>query len=102
MPIDLFRVCNPLIIPIKERKMATKQGDLALLQNPVAQELLQSKHPAQLAYNWTDGTPRVVPIWFHWNGQTFVMAGPARAPKVKALRQNPQVALPLSSPHPGS
>jgi hypothetical protein len=69
------------------------QGDLELLQHPVAQELLQSKIPARLAYVWTDGTPRVVPIWFHWNGQEIVMASPPKAPKLKALAKNPKVSL---------
>ncbi len=45
--------------------MPTKQGDIGLLQEAVAQELLQSKSPAHLAYVWRDGTPRVVPIGFH-------------------------------------
>lgn len=45
--------------------MPVTQGDLSLLQHPVAIELLQSNIPARLAYIWTDGTPRVVPIWFH-------------------------------------
>lgn len=45
--------------------MPTKQGSLALLNDPVAQRLLQSTNPARLAYVWKDGTPRVVPIWFH-------------------------------------
>lgn len=49
--------------------MATSQGDIALLNDPVAQELLHSTVPARLAYTWLDGTPRVVPIWFHWNGE---------------------------------
>jgi len=69
------------------------QGDLSLLQHPAAQELLQSKIPARLAYVWTDGSPRVVPIWFHWNGREIVMATPPKAPKLKALAQNPQVSL---------
>ncbi|MFY9561176.1 MAG: pyridoxamine 5'-phosphate oxidase family protein [Terriglobales bacterium] len=73
--------------------MPVKQGDLELLQNPVSQELLQSKIPARLAYIATDGTPRVVPIWFHWNGQEFVMATPPKAPKLKALAKNPKVSL---------
>jgi len=34
-----------------------------------------------------------VPIWFHWNGQDVVFAGPADAPKIDAIRANPQVAL---------
>ena len=72
---------------------AVKQGDLSLLQHPAAQELLQSKIPARLAYVWTDGTPRVVPIWFHWNGREIVMATPEKAPKLKALAKNPKVSL---------
>ena len=70
-----------------------KQGDLSLLQHPAAQELLHSKIPARLAYVWTDGTPRVVPIWFHWNGGEIVMASPEKAPKLKALAKNPKVSL---------
>src|SRR5579859_5655134 len=70
-----------------------KQGDLSLLEHPVAQELLRSTIPARLAYIWTDGTPRVVPIWFHWTGREIVLATPPKAPKLKALAKNPKVSL---------
>jgi hypothetical protein len=70
-----------------------KQGDLGLLKDPVAEQLLRSAIPARLAYNWLDGTPRVVPIWFHWDGREFALGSPPRAPKLKALRKNPRVAL---------
>lgn len=73
--------------------LAVKQGDLSLLQHPAAQELLHSKIPARLAYVWTDGTPRVIPIWFYWNGSQIVMATPPKAPKLKALGKNPKVSL---------
>lgn len=73
--------------------MPVKQGSLELLQHPASKELLQSKIPARLAYIWTDGTPRVVPIWFHWNEREFVMGTPSKAPKLKALAKNPKVAL---------
>jgi PPOX class probable F420-dependent enzyme len=73
--------------------MPVKQGSLELLQHPVAQELLRSKIPARLAYIAPDGTPRVVPIWFHWTGQEFVFGTPSKAPKLKALAKNPKVAL---------
>ena len=73
--------------------MATKQGDLGLLNEPLAQELLQADIPARLAYNWSDGTPRVVPVWFHWNGEQIVMCGPPSAPKMKVLEQGTKVAL---------
>jgi hypothetical protein len=73
--------------------MAITQGSLALLDDPIAQELLRSTIPARLAYVWLDGTPRVVPIWFHWTGREFVLGTPAKAPKLKALAKNPRVAL---------
>jgi hypothetical protein len=70
-----------------------KQGDVSLLNDPVAQELLQSTNPARLAYNWHDGTPRVVPIWFHWDGEAIVLGSPPGAPKLKALAPQAKVAL---------
>jgi hypothetical protein len=73
--------------------MPTQQGDLSLLEHPVAHEMLQSTYPARLAYTWTDGTPRVVPIWFHWNGQEVVFGGPPDAPKMQALRDGTKVAV---------
>lgn len=73
--------------------MVSAQGSLELLNNPVAQELLNSTELAHLAYNWSDGTPRVVPIWFHWNGQEIVVASPPTAPKVKGLSPSAKVAL---------
>lgn len=73
--------------------MPVKQGDLSLLQHPTSRELLESKIPARLAYIWTDNTPRVVPIWFHWNGKELVIGTPPKAPKLKALAKNPKVSL---------
>ena len=73
--------------------MATKQGDVGLLNDPVAQELLQSNNMANLAYVWKDGTPRVVPIWFHWDGQNIVVCSPPAAPKMKALKTGQKVAV---------
>jgi hypothetical protein len=77
--------------------MATKQGSAELLHDPVAQELLRSTAPARLAYVWPDGTPRVVPIWFHWNGNEIVLGTPLKAPKVQALSRNSKVALSIDS-----
>lgn len=73
--------------------MPTKQGDLSLLQDPVAQQLLESKIPARFAYTWTDGSPRVIPIGFHWNGTELVFGSPVDAPKLKALREDVPVAV---------
>jgi hypothetical protein len=77
--------------------MPGKQGDVALLQDPIAQELLQSKGPAHLAYNWRDGTPRVIPIGFHWNEEEIVLTTATDAPKTKVLTNGTKVALSIDS-----
>jgi hypothetical protein len=75
-------------------------GGTELLQDPVAQELLTSRIPARLAYNWTDGTPRVVSIWFHWDGSDLVMASLPGAPKLKALHTGDRVAVTIDTNDP--
>ena len=70
-----------------------QQGSLDLLNDPVAEVLLGSANPARLAYTWTDGSPRVVPIWFHSTGDQLVLGSPPKAPKLKALAADPRVAL---------
>jgi hypothetical protein len=77
--------------------MSAPDTDLALLDDPVARELLASRQMARLAYTWTDGTPRVVPIGFHWTGEAVVMGTPVRAPKLKALAADPRVAITIDS-----
>jgi hypothetical protein len=77
----------------KETMSPIKQGDVALLRDPVAQQLLQSKSPAHLAYTWHDGTPRVIPIGFHWNGQEIVLATVPDSPKMKVLKDGSKVAV---------
>ena len=67
------------------------------LSDPIALELLQAAIPARLAYNWFDGTPRVVPIWFHWTGDSFVLVGSVDAPKVDPILKRPDVALSIDS-----
>ncbi len=73
--------------------MPTEQGDLALLKDPIAQELLHSTNLARLAYTWHDGTPRVIPIWFHWDGEKIVLGSLPTAPKMRALSDGSKVAL---------
>lgn len=77
--------------------MALKQGDLALLEHPVAKELLASKIPARVAYVAPNGTPRVLPIWFHWDGRELVLGTAPHATKAKELAQNPKVALTIDT-----
>ena len=77
--------------------MPSKQGSLELLSHPVAQELLNAPFPMRLSYVWLDGSPRVVPIGFHWDGTDLVIGSPPEAPKLQALAANPKVALTIDS-----
>jgi hypothetical protein len=63
------------------------------LGHPGARDLLASATLVRLAYNGSDGLPRVIPIGFHWNGNEIVVCTAATAPKVKALSARPDVAL---------
>lgn len=77
--------------------MVTQQGSLDLLNDPVAQQLLNSAIPARLAYMWKDGTPRLSPVWFHWNGSELVFGGPPNAPKMEALPDGTKVAVTIDT-----
>jgi nitroimidazol reductase NimA-like FMN-containing flavoprotein (pyridoxamine 5'-phosphate oxidase superfamily) len=63
------------------------------LGQPGAQELLQSAPLARLAYNGPDGFPRVIPCGFYWNGTAIVVCTATTAPKAKALKARPNVAV---------
>ena len=67
-----------------------------VLEKPISQEML-SRDVAQLAYVAKDGTPRVVPIAFTWNGAEVVMCTTTNAPKLASLRCNPAVALTIDT-----
>jgi hypothetical protein len=69
----------------------------ALMNDPVAQELVHAPIHARLAYNALDGSPRVIPMGYYWNGEVFVMASPTNSAKVKALEVNPAVAITIDT-----
>jgi hypothetical protein len=73
--------------------MPEKNGSLALLNEPKSQELLRSANMAHLAYNWTDGTPRVTPVWFAWENGELIIASIISSMKFKSLRDGARVAI---------
>jgi hypothetical protein len=56
-----------------------------VMHDPLAQELLHSAIPARMAYNGTDGNPRVIPVGFLWKNERIVVCTASNAYKVKAL-----------------
>lgn len=84
--------------------MKIPQGDLRLMDSDEAKQLLNSKIPARLAYIAKDGTPRVIPTWYHWNGSEIVTATYIAGPHVRhkparpdALRNRPNVAITIDT-----
>jgi hypothetical protein len=67
-----------------------------VLNRPISRELL-ARDVTRLAYVAQDGTPRTVPIIFTWTGSQIVMCTPKNAPKLRALSQNPMVALTIDT-----
>jgi hypothetical protein len=80
------------------------QGDPGLLQTDIAQRLLGSAIPARCAYTASDGTPRLVPTWFHWTGAelvmpTFFAAAHITRPaaRIAALQARPDMAISIDT-----
>ncbi|MTD57465.1 pyridoxamine 5'-phosphate oxidase family protein [Amycolatopsis pithecellobii] len=76
------------------------QGDLRLLDSGIAQNMLNSTELARLAYVAADGTPRVFPMLFLWNGKEVVFATFAGTAKLTALRARPDVAITIDTAGP--
>ncbi len=65
--------------------------------DPVARTLIEARIPARLSYSAPDGSPRVVPVSYVWDGAAFVFATWPTAAKVRALELDPRVAMTIDS-----
>jgi len=68
-----------------------------LMARPYAQQLLESRIPARIAYTGLDGAPRVVPVGYEWDGTNITFASVMGSAKNAALQANPQVAITIDS-----
>jgi PPOX class probable F420-dependent enzyme len=62
---------------------------------PALEERLATERVAWLTTVRPDGRPHVVPIWFSWDGQAFLVYSKPHARKVENLRERPDVMLAL-------
>jgi hypothetical protein len=79
-----------MVSPMEQREIDE------VLDRPLSRELL-ARDITRLAYVARDGGPRCVPIGFSWNGTELVMCTAPNAPKIAALRHDPQVALTIDT-----
>ena len=84
---------SPPVAHRLRRKEGHGPANTEELEHPGARNLLASATLLRLAYNGSDGFPRVIPIGFYWNGNQIVVCTAATAPKVKALSARPNVAI---------
>ena len=70
---------------------------MQVLNDPLGQDLLHVNKLVRLAYIGGDGYPRVIPIGFYWNGAQIIVCTATSAPKVRALANNPKVALTIDT-----
>jgi hypothetical protein len=68
-----------------------------VLSTRLAQELLHSPLLMRLSYIGLDGSPRVVPIGYVWDGKDLIVCTAEKAPKVRALAANPRVAATIDT-----
>lgn len=73
--------------------MSLPQGDVKLLDTPLARRLLAASLVARLAYTSRDGTPRLIPVNFLWTGDELVVGAFAGTYKIRDLSARPDVAV---------
>jgi hypothetical protein len=61
------------------------------MADPIALELLQSAIPARLAYLARDGSPRAIPIGFHWNGSRIILGDRRPSAVFRAPRRHDSI-----------
>jgi hypothetical protein len=89
-------------MPPQRREMSpeTMEREKLAAELAAGEKMLRSATVARLAYNGTDGTPRVIPVGFLWTGEAVIVCTHPTAPKVAALRARPRVALTIDTPRP--
>lgn len=99
MALGLYRgMLNSLDRPAQGRVAVMPRDEISrLLNGAPAQALLQSSIPVRFAYTALDGSPRVVPLAFHWDGERFVICTLPGSPKVRVVKANPHVAMKIDT-----
>jgi PPOX class probable F420-dependent enzyme len=60
-------------------------------------DFLAEPNLCRLATIDPDGSPHVVPAWYHWDGQRFLIGSQADDHKVRNLRRDPRASVEIDS-----
>lgn len=75
-------------------------GPRRVLDDDEVSDLLTGRHRAQLACLRGDGSPHVVPLWFHWDGASLWLTASPGAAWAEHLGAGGQVSLTIEEPRP--
>jgi hypothetical protein len=64
-----------------------------VMELPISRQLLRDECILHLSYTAPDGTPRVIPIGYLWDGARFLMWTVPHSAKVAALQADERVAI---------
>jgi PPOX class probable F420-dependent enzyme len=67
-----------------------------------AEERLRNDVAAWLTTVSPDGQPQSTPVWFLWDGSTFLMYSRPDTPKLRNIEANPKVSLHLDGENEGA
>jgi PPOX class probable F420-dependent enzyme len=65
--------------------------------SPQVQQRLRDEQIIWLTAVRADGTPEPNPVWFFWDGSSFLIYGMRDSHKLRHIARNPRVALNLNS-----
>jgi hypothetical protein len=64
-----------------------------VMTKPIARQLLADEPLLRLAYTAPDGSPRLIPLAYQWDGTSFRIWTIPISAKVRALQRDPRVAV---------
>jgi PPOX class probable F420-dependent enzyme len=73
-------------------------GPRAAVPSPAVEARLRASRVAWLSTTSADGVPAIVPVWFAWDGASFLVFSKPHARKVRNMSANPRVMLAIGEP----
>jgi PPOX class probable F420-dependent enzyme len=82
------------------RRLGTRSRTPAVWSRPApdVERRLRETSVAWLSTSGAHGEPAVVPVWFLWDGEAFLVFSKPHARKVRNVRANPRVMLAIGDP----
>ena len=75
------------------------RGKIGAMDSEEVAAFLGSDALARLACVKPDGSPYVVPVWFHWDGSDFWFVGRQQAEWCRHLKNDPRICIVIDAPH---